>query len=382
MNLKVYRKTRYQNIYQHIKNKNYMVEISKPVKTSISRIDGEKIWKLEEALKIRDNPEIKIRKGVEVANRDDFDTLWCKYIDECKTINKQAYNTIIKKEKIYNYYLKNNLPKMSKLTTTYISNYINELDTTDKQKNMVIKILKTFFNWCKFKKIIFENPMDNIKKYRVTKTEMKYWVPEQLTQFLNTVNYDIEHSINSLIAYRVKIFTLVGFALGDRVGETRALSFDCFDKEKGTVKIKHSINYDTNSDDFLSSTKTYNSEREIDVSEKLIDEVLTYKQFLIDNDYNVKDDSIIFFNYESNKPYSDTALRNHFKKYCIKAEVPYIRPYDLRHTYVATMMAEGKELYHISERLGHTNYNTTVNKYGHLSNKVRKEIAETTDKYY
>ena len=55
--------------------------------------------------------------------------------------------------------------------------------------------------------------------------------------------------------------------------------------------------------------------------------------------------------------------------------------YDLRHTYVATMMSEGKELYYISERLGHNNYNTTVNKYGHLSNEKRKEIAESTDKY-
>ena len=55
--------------------------------------------------------------------------------------------------------------------------------------------------------------------------------------------------------------------------------------------------------------------------------------------------------------------------------------YDLRHTYVATMMAEGKELYHISRRLGHTNYSTTVNEYGHLSKKARKEIAKITDKY-
>lgn len=55
--------------------------------------------------------------------------------------------------------------------------------------------------------------------------------------------------------------------------------------------------------------------------------------------------------------------------------------YDLRHTFVATMMAEGKELYHISQRIGHSSYNTTVDKYGHLSNEARKEIAKTTDKY-
>ena len=71
-----------------------------------------------------------------------------------------------------------------------------------------------------------------------------------------------------------------------------------------------------------------------------------------------------------------------FYKYCEKSNVKKIRLYDLRHIYVATMMTEGKELYHISERLGHTNFQTTVNKYGHLSNEVRKEVAKVTDKYY
>ena len=66
---------------------------------------------------------------------------------------------------------------------------------------------------------------------------------------------------------------------------------------------------------------------------------------------------------------------------CDEAKVRKIRMYDLRHTYVATMMAEGKELYLISERLGHSSYATTVNKYGHLSNQVRKEVALVTDKY-
>ena len=55
--------------------------------------------------------------------------------------------------------------------------------------------------------------------------------------------------------------------------------------------------------------------------------------------------------------------------------------YDLRHTYVATMMLEEKELYLFSRRIGHSSIATTVNKYGHLSNKVRKETAKVTDKY-
>ena len=90
---------------------------------------------------------------------------------------------------------------------------------------------------------------------------------------------------------------------------------------------------------------------------------------------------MIFSNHKTNKPISDVKLRKDFYHYSELAGVPKIRMYDLRHTYVATMMSEQKELYLISERIGHSSFSTTVNKYGHLSNKIRKEVALATDKY-
>ena len=111
-------------------------------------------------------------------------------------------------------------------------------------------------------------------------------------------------------------------------------------------------------------------------------ELYKFKNFLISEiGYNIDDTTLIFLNHSTNRPLSDVSLRKAFYKFCDKAKVPRIRMYDLRHTYVATMMAEGKELYQISERIGHSSYSTTVDKYGHLSTEVRKEIAKTTDKY-
>lgn len=384
MDLKKYEKTRYQNIYRNKKNKNYVIMISKPVKSSISRIDGKKIATLEEALKIRDNPKIRLQKATETALKDDFDTLWTKYINYCKYEVKLAYNTISQKEKSYNRYFKGSIrKKLSKLTKEEMAFFVDNLKCSDKQKNQLLKELKAFFNWCLRENILLISPVEHIKKYKVEKPQMKYWTPEQLKKFIVYINNDINKNINKQIAYRTKIFTLVGFSLGDRVGETRALTFDCFDHQKSIIKIKHSINYNKKSENFLTTTKNYHSQREIDITKKLIDEVSNYKWFLINEiGFNVKDNDLIFMNYSTNKPISDTSLRKAFYNYCEKAQVPKIRMYDLRHTYVATMMMEGKELYHISERLGHSNYSTTVNKYGHLSNKVRKEIAEITDKYY
>lgn len=137
--------------------------------------------------------------------------------------------------------------------------------------------------------------MANVNYYKVAKPEMNFWAPEELKIFLDTVNSDIYNEIDIEIAYRTKIFTLIGFALGDRVGETRALKFNDFNTKNNTVKISHSINYDTKSFDFFSNTKTPHSQREIFVTKKLIEEVESYKYFLkYDLGYDVKNDSIIF----------------------------------------------------------------------------------------
>lgn len=385
MDMTIYEKTRYQNIYRHKKNRNYLIMISKPTKTSISKVDNKKIFKIEDALKIRDNPKIKLQKGNESKYKDEFDDVWFKYIDVCKKQKQLAFKTIDKKEQLYSKYFKGNLKKrLSKLTKEDIYNFIFSLDTTDKQKNEILKILKAFFNWCIEEDYLLISPANKIKKYKVEKAEMKYWIPAELKQFLETLEIDINSDNLRLMikARRVKILVLIQFSLGDRIGEGRVLTFDSFDRILELVKIKHSINYDRKDKDYLSTTKNYHSQRDIDVTIKLINEVYDYKKFLIENtNNNVKDSDLIFFNYKTKRPYSDTTLRNDFNYYCDKANVKRIRLYDLRHTYVATMMSEGKELYLISPRIGHKNYSTTVNKYGHLSSKTRKEVAEITDKY-
>lgn len=385
MDLKTYEKTRYQNIYRHKKNKNYVIMLSKPVKTSISRIDNEKILSIDKALEIRES-HLKLQKKLEERyKKDSFDEVWNKYMNYCKYNLKLAYNTIWHKEKDYKQFFKDKFDiPLIKITTDFLAKYIDNLDTTNKQKNQAIKQLKPFFNWCIEENYINTNPMNKIKKYKVLKEEMKYWLPEDYLQFNRTIDFDINNgkTREQKEAYLIKIMVLIGFILGNRIGESRALAFGKCNATDCTVHIDHSINYDPHSKDFVSFTKTYSSQRIIYVTPKFIEEIEKYKDFLTNElGYTINDDTLILFNHELKKPYSDTFLRKKFYYYCDKAKVPRIRLYDLRHTHVATLMGEGIQLYQISERLGHTDYRTTVNKYGHLSKKVRKEIAKTTDKF-
>jgi len=388
MDKKVYEKTRYQNIYRHKKNKNYVIMMSKPVKTSISRIGDKKIMRIEDAIDIRDNKVLKGQKAAETLHKESFEELWFKYMSWCKNIQKQAYNTCIKKDKLYNKFFKGKIDRpVTKITTDYICDFIDNCDTTDKQKNHIIKELKIFFNWCldETRKYINKNPLYKVPNYKVPKPIMKYWTPEQLKKFLDCVHEDIINSKNLIIkakAYLVYTFTVVTFILGDRVGESRALAFNTADKSKKILPILHSINYDPKSNDFVCNTKTYESEREIDVTDKLIDTIEDYKKFLIiEMGYEVEECDLIFFNFKKKRPYCDGTIRKHFNYYIKKSGVPHIRMYDLRHTYAATMMSEGREAYLFSQRMGHKNIQTTINVYGHLSNDIRKEIATVTDKY-
>lgn len=387
MNLQIYEKTRWENILRHKKNKNYIVRLNVDgVRTSVS-VDskGNKIFDIETAKQIRDNQVIIQNKRITTKHKEDLDTLWAKYMEACEIIKKQAYNTLLRKTKSYNKYLKGKITiPLSKTTKEFWSKYIDTLTCTDKQKNELIKSLKAFMNWCIEENLLLFNPITKIKRYKVTKAEMKYWTPNEIKDFLLNINKLIEESEDVIFkkqALMVKTIVVIGFTQGDRIGETRALTFDCFDKERKNLKIYHSINYNRKEDP-LASTKNYQSQRDLLITAKLLEQIDLYKEFLKDYmNFDVKDSDFLFFNYATDKPYTDATLRKQFKRFCKLCKVKEIRLYDLRHTFVALMMYEGKELYQIQQHLGHSNFSTTANEYGHLATEIKKGIAKSADKY-
>jgi integrase len=384
MDLKTYKKTRYQNIYRHYKNNNYIIRTTNP-ETSISKIEGNKIFNLEDAKRIRDDYSLHIVKSSQKVSKYTFESIWNKYVYDCENARKLSYNTIKKKKLFYlsrfNYFY---TKKVNKIEKNEIIEFIKKLNTTEKEKNEILVCLKGFFNWCMTNNYISISPTYGIKEFRVTKTEMKYWTKEEIKSFFDCVNenLNINKDRSKYNLYALKIFCLIECNLGDRVGETRSLRWCDIDYIKNIVHIKHSINYNTKDNTFISNTKNYQSQRDLDVSEKLIDALKEYKKYLVyEYGLSIENDYPIIMNPESYKPYSDTTIRKLFYKYSELAHISKIRPYDLRHTYVTLLMSEKFELYHISKRLGHKNYSTTVDKYGHVSEKIRKEISESINKF-
>lgn len=383
MDMKVYKKTRYQNIYKHIKNGNYIISLSKPIKTSISRIEERKIFSIDEAVKIRDNYTKNATKAQNKLNISDFDTLWNKYIEDCKYNQKLAYNTLLEKRKAYDKYLKNKIDKkLQKTDRLFWTKFIDSIDTTNKQKNEILKQIKCVFNWGINNDLITLNPVDKIKTYKVETKEMRFWVEDEILKFITTVNNDIysETTSRKKIAYIVKIITYFGFCTGLRIGEIRALTFDSFNYAENKVLVNHSINYDRKSNNHLVTPKTNKSNRELIINEKLTELIKEYKHFLeVELCVEVNNNSIIIYNYSNNMPYSDATLRKHFNNYIEKANVKKIRMYDLRHSYATNMLLHDVPLKYISADMGHSSIQITGDIYSHVVEEKRKEIAKITD---
>lgn len=386
MDLKVYEKTRWENIYRHKKNKNYLISINKPVKTSISKYNDDKIFDIELAKKIRDDSLLKTQKGLETHNKGNFDTIYNKYRNNYIYIKKLAYNSIDRKTKTYNKYLKNKIDKpLSKIDKNFWSEYVDGLECSLKQKNHVLKELSAFYNWCIEENIVLFNPINKIKRYKIPKKEMDFFTSDEIKTIIKILDQDIESENikQKNKAYRIKILFMLNFHLGARIGEIRALHFNDFNINTELASILHSINYDKKSKDFVSSTKTYGSQRILDSTKKIINEVNNYKDYLKNKLFlPVKDSDLIFFNYNTMRPISDVTLRKQFHYYCRKANVKEIRLYDIRHTFAADMMEQGEDAYVFGPRMGHKNISTTINQYGHLSKKVRKRVAKNTEKYF
>lgn len=392
MNLKIYEKTKYPGIWRNKNKGNYIVDISSGRKefntgrnrSTISTLNGQKngpkILKISEALNIQRNPKILDMVKFSSNNSSLVEDIVEKYINWCKYNEKRAYNTIAKKISRYKNHLipyigKMQITKVSEKDIILIHEKLEKSDLQNESKRNIHKEISAFFNWCVLQNIIRNSPIRNIKNFPKQKKEMKYWTPEEFIKFRNYLE-----SIDSYWSKTIHLLTTIGIALGDRIGETRVLRYNSI--KNNQIEISHSINYDTSSNDKDSSTKNYQSQRLIDISNNVIEETFEYKD-LISNYFPTKvtEKDYIFMNPISKLPYSDTVLRKHFYKFCDEAKVERIRLYDLRHTSVALLMSEGWELYHISERLGHKNYSTTVEKYGHLSNNTKQKIANSISKF-
>ena len=199
------------------------------------------------------------------------------------------------------------------------------------------------------------NPCKKVKKMGKSDADkLDFWTKEEYDQFIS----GIEKGSRYYVIFEILFWT------GCREGELLALTKSDIDFENNRLSISKTY-YRTDKRDIITTPKTEQSVRVIEIPEFLKQEIKDYAEKL----YELPDNERLF-------PVVAEAVQHKLKRQAEKAGVKKIRVHDIRHSHVAYLIHQGVQPLSIKERLGHRDIKITLNTYGHLYPSQQKQVAE------
>lgn len=276
-----------------------------------------------------------------------------KYSTYCK------YENIIKKH-LNSYFKENTIEELTELKIiNYIDQLINVMNLSKSTVNTIQCTLKAIYRYGErthgLKKLDF-----NIIKFN---QKSKSKDPLNKEQEIIIWNYCL-NNIN-----KMSLAMSLGLYGGLRIGEICALTWNDIDFEKCTVSITKtaerlkSNDQDSKTKLFILEPKTESSIRNVILPVFLINYLEQYK-----NAKNV-DNYILSNKY---KPLDPRTVQRNFKKLCTANNIDATF-HTLRHTFATNCIKIGIDVKTLSETLGHSNVNITLNRYVHTSFEFKKQ---------
>ncbi|MBO0458160.1 site-specific integrase [Enterococcus hulanensis] len=236
------------------------------------------------------------------------------------------------------------------LSNNYIKQIFNKL-TVVFQRAIALEIIK-------------ENPIDSIGKLRTDTPEVKFWT---YGDFLKV--YQTDYLCDFYESFYKRLMRFL-FVTGLRCEEVLALQWSDIDYLKKVCKVNKSIYIKTRTNFEFGVTKSKSSIRSVsldDATLSILKEWQLEQKEIGDIDF--------VFSYDGLPPSPKTFL-NRLQKLAEVADVGKIHIHGLRHSHVAYLINQNKNIYAISKRLGHSSVKTTLDKYGHLYPETDRTLAD------
>lgn len=260
---------------------------------------------------------------------------------------------------------------INKLTTKLLGDYIENLLTSGRldgkgglDNKTVADILVIIKSSIKFGCDNGIPSFCNLDKLSVKKKEKKIRVLSLSEQ---------EKLLNILLTDPdlYKLGVLISLYTGIRLGELCALRWENVCLSTRTLRIQYTMqriqNYDDNNVNktkiIITEPKSASSIRDIPIPECLMEFLKKYsnhpKAFVLTGDH---------FSFIEPR-----TMQNRFKKYLRMSGIDDVNYHVLRHTFATRCVEAGFEIKSLSEILGHSNVNITLNRYVHSSFELKSE---------
>jgi len=229
---------------------------------------------------------------------------------------------------------------------------------------------------------IYRNPAELVDLPRQKKKEMKCLTPEQAAIFMDATIYSPYKALFSLL-----------LTSGMRPSEALALKWPDIDFKNRRVTVRRSLSRVNGKGLVLEETKTDRSRRTIPLPSNVIADLQELKKEydraaaernakekwnLPVDEYN--DQGLVFANTTGGPLDEGNILRRHFKPLLKSAGLPDIRLYDLRHSCATLLLSAGENPKIVSERLGHSSINLTLDTYSHVLPDMQVSATDKLEK--
>lgn len=199
----------------------------------------------------------------------------------------------------------------------------------------------------------FRNPLVNVSLPKSEKQE--------LTLFSAQQQKTLEHGLLDQVD-RTKLGMLLSYYAGLRIGEVCALKWSDVDLTAHTMTIHRTVQRIHDSDGIhttrlmIGTPKSRSSVRTIPLPEFL---VKLLRRFSVSED--------VFILTGTEKPLEPRTMQYRFRSFLKKADLPSINYHSLRHMFATNSIRLGFDVKTLSEILGHSSVEVTLNRYIHSS---------------
>lgn len=174
--------------------------------------------------------------------------------------------------------------------------------------------------------------------------------------------------------YASDYMIILGLTSGMRFAEMVGLTKSDFDFKRNEIRIDKSWGYTKKMHAGFGPTKNPQSVRTIKMDQATMDLFKAYLPTVPDNI-----NQLVFFSSQSKyQVLSNGAVNKALEALLTKLNIDPISVHGLRHTHASILLYKKVSIYYVSERLGHSDIDTTLSHYAHIVKELREQDEKST----